>query len=106
MDVVLKVSSVKEWRSANVSHGRGIFSSEQAGCREKLQKKGNKKRKEKTYKTIGNTIMFLEHRRSHLGMLMVVVLDEVLIAHAGFLLHEDGGLDHFAETRGISIAGF
>lgn len=60
----------------------------------------------KTYKTICNTIMLLKHRRSHLGMLMVVVLDEVLVAHAGFLLHEDRDFDHFAETRGIGIAGF
>lgn len=49
--------------------------------------------------------MLLKHRRSHLGMFMVVVLDEVLIAHAGFLLHKDRGFDHFAETGGIGIAG-
>ena len=51
-------------------------------------------------------MMLLKHGRSHLGMFMVVMLDEVVIAHAGFLLHEDCGFDHFAETRGIGIASF
>lgn len=39
-------------------------------------------------------------------MLVVVVLDEGLVAHAGFLLDEDRGLCYFAEAGGVGVAGF
>lgn len=58
------------------------------------------------YKTIRDHVVLLEHGSCHLRVLVVVMLDEVGVAHAGFLLHEDGGFDDFTEAGGIGIAGF
>jgi len=53
---------------------------------------------DKAYKTVRDHVVLLQHRRSHLCMLVVVMLDEVGIAHAGLLSYEDGGFDDFAEA--------
>ena len=58
------------------------------------------------YKTVRDDIVLLQHWCCHLGVLVVVVLDEVFIAHAGFLLHQDGGLDYFPESSCVWVAGF
>ena len=42
--------------------------------------------------------MLFEHWSCHLGMLVVIMLDEVLVGHSWFLLHQDSGLDDFAEA--------
>lgn len=39
-------------------------------------------------------------------MLVVVVLDEGFVAHAGFLFDEDGGFDDFAEAGCVGVARF
>lgn len=59
-----------------------------------------------TYQGICDHIMLLEYRRSHLGMLVVVMLDEVRVAHAWFLLDQDGGFDDFAEAYSVRVACF
>lgn len=58
------------------------------------------------YKTIRDHVVLLEHGSGHLRVLVVVMLDEVGVAHARLLLHQDGGFDDFAETGGIGVAGF
>ena len=58
------------------------------------------------YKTVRDHVVLLQHRRSHLSVLVVVMLDEVGIAHSGLLSHEDGGFDDFAEACCRGIAGF
>ena len=50
--------------------------------------------------------MLLQHRRGHLGMFVIVMFDEVGVAHASFLSHEDGGFDDFAEACRWGVAGF
>lgn len=61
-----------------------------------------------TYKRVGDDMMLLQHRCSHLSMLVIVVLDEVCVGHAGLLLHENGRFDDFAEApaRWSSISCF
>jgi hypothetical protein len=63
-------------------------------------------RRWKAYKTVGDNVMFLQYWRSHLGVLVVIMLDESLVAHAGFLLYEDCSLDDLAEAGCVWIAGF
>lgn len=50
------------------------------------------------YKTIRNHIVLQQHRRSHLRMHVIVMLDERLIAHSGFLADKDSRFDDFAEA--------
>ena len=61
---------------------------------------------EGAYKAISNDIMLFQHWSSHLRVLVVVVCDEVLVAHAGLLFHQDGGFDDFAEAGCIRVASF
>jgi len=42
----------------------------------------------------------------HLGMDVVVVVDEVFVGHALFLLNEDGHLDDLAEASRVGIPSF
>lgn len=56
------------------------------------------------YETVRDDVVLLEHWSGHLSMLVVVMLDEIFIAHARLLLDEDGGLDDFAEAGGVGIA--
>ena len=58
------------------------------------------------YKTVRDHVVLLQHRRRHLCVLVVVMLDEIGVAHAGFLSYEDGGFDDFAEACCRGIAGF
>lgn len=58
------------------------------------------------YEAVRYHVVLLQHVRGHLGVLVVVVVDEVFVAHAGFLLDEDAGFDDFAEACGVGVAGF
>ena len=58
----------------------------------------------KSYETVSYDIVLLQYRSGHLSMLVVVMLDEVLIAHARFLLHEYCGFDDFSKTCCVWIA--
>lgn len=49
--------------------------------------------------------MLLDHGSGELSVNVVVVGDEVDIAHAGFLLDEDGGFCDFAEAGCVGVAG-
>ena len=53
---------------------------------------------DKAYKTVCDHVVFLQHRRGHLGVFVIVMLDEIGVAHAGLLAYEDGGFDDFAEA--------
>jgi hypothetical protein len=50
--------------------------------------------------------MPFQNRGSHLCVLVVIVLDEICIAHAGFLFDEDCCFDDFSETCCVGIAGW
>ena len=50
--------------------------------------------------------MLLQDGRGHLRVLVVVVVDEGLVAEARLLAHEDGGFDDFAEAGCVGVAGF
>jgi hypothetical protein len=53
---------------------------------------------EKAYKTIRDHIVLLQHRRSHLCVHMVVMLDEGFVGHSWLFADEDGCFDDFAEA--------
>lgn len=50
------------------------------------------------YKTVRNDVVFLQNRRGHLGVLMVVVFDESFVAEAWLFADEDCGFHYFAEA--------
>jgi hypothetical protein len=61
---------------------------------------------EKTYETVMYDLVLQQHRRGHLGMLLVVVLNEVLVANSFLLLHHHRDLDHLAEAGSARVASF
>jgi hypothetical protein len=60
----------------------------------------------KTYQAISYNVVFLEHWSSHLGVLVVVVFDEVFIAHARFLLDHYRCFDDLPKTCRIWVTSF
>jgi hypothetical protein len=56
------------------------------------------------YKTVGDDAVPLEDRQSALGVVVVIVINEIGIRHALFLLDVDGGLDDFTETRRVRVS--
>ena len=49
------------------------------------------------YQAIRYHIMPLQDRSRHLSVFVIIVLDEIFVAHARLLLHEDGRFDNLSE---------
>ena len=57
------------------------------------------------YNTVADDAMTLQDRDSASSMHVIVVLYEVLIGHALFLLYQYRSFDDFAEAGGVGVAG-
>ena len=60
----------------------------------------------RTYQRVVDDVVFLEHWGRHLGVLVIVVLDEGFVAHPGLLLDEHAYFGYFAEARCAGVTGF
>jgi len=58
------------------------------------------------YKAVADDAVPLEDGNGALGMVVVVVVNEVGIRHAVFLLDVDGGLDHLSEACRVRVTCF
>jgi hypothetical protein len=61
---------------------------------------------EKTYETVTYNLMLQQHGRGHLGMLLIVVFDEIVVTDPLLLLHQYCDLDDLSETGSARIPGF
>jgi hypothetical protein len=61
---------------------------------------------EATYETVTYNLMLQKYRRGHLGVLLIVMLDEIIVIDALFLLHHHRDLHDLSEACSARVASF